>query len=91
MRIVLASWESTPVKVEQIANYKKYSNDFDASYGWESIMIEVFKALVPVLRDGSTLDLSADNAYAGYAITSGKLVQKNLSTHSLCWSTQCKQ
>lgn len=62
-----------------------------ASYGWESIMIEVFEALVPVLRDGSTLDLSADNAYAGYAITSRKLVQKNRSTHSLCWSTQCKQ
>lgn len=39
-------------------------------------MIEVFEALVPVLRDGSTLDLSADNAYVGYAVTDGKLVQK---------------
>lgn len=76
MRIVLASWESTPVKIEQIDDYRKYSNDFDASYGWESVMIEVFEALVPVLRDGSTLDLSADNAYVGYAVTGGKLVQK---------------
>lgn len=76
MRIVLASWESTPVKIEQIDDYRKYSNDFDASYGWESVMIAVFKALVPVLRDGSTLDLSADNAYVGYAVTDGKLVQK---------------
>lgn len=76
MRIVLASWESTPVKIEQIDDYRKYSNDFDASYGWESVMIEVFEALVPVLRDGSTLDLSADNAYVGYAVTDGKLVQK---------------
>lgn len=76
MRIVLASWESTPVKIEQIDDYRKYSNDFDASYGWESVMIAVFKALVPVLRDGSTLDLSADNAYVGYAVTGGKLVQK---------------
>lgn len=76
MRIVLAGWESTPVKIEQIDDYRKYSNDFDASYGWESVMIAVFKALVPVLRDGSTLDLSADNAYVGYAVTGGKLVQK---------------
>ena len=76
MRIVLAGWESTPVKIEQIDDYRKYSNDFDASYGWESVMIEVFEALVPVLRDGSTLDLSADNAYVGYAVTDGKLVQK---------------
>lgn len=76
MRIVLASWESTPVKIEQIDDYRKYSNDFDASYGWESVMIEVFEALVLVLRDGSTLDLSADNAYVGYAVTDGKLVQK---------------
>ena len=75
MRIVLASWESTPVKIEQIDDYKKYSNDFDASYGWESVMINVFEALVPVLRDGSTLDLSADNEYVGYAVTGGKLVQ----------------
>ena len=42
MRIVLASWESTPVKIEQIGDYKKYSNDFDASYGWESVVIAVF-------------------------------------------------
>lgn len=76
MHIVLASWESTPVKIEQIDDYRKYSNDFDASYGWESVMIEVFEALVPVLRDGSTLDLSADNTYVGYAVTGGKLVQK---------------
>ena len=76
MRIVLASWESTPVKIEQIDDYRKYSNDFDASYGWESVMIEVFEALVPVLRDGSTLDFSADTAYVGYAVTEGKLVQK---------------
>lgn len=64
------------MKIEQIDDYRKYSNDFDASYGWESVMIEVFEALVPVLRDGSTLDLSADNAYVGYAVTDGKLVQK---------------
>lgn len=76
MRIVLASWESTPVKIEQIGDYKKYSNDFDASYGWESVVIAVFEALVPVLRDGATLDLSADNEYVGYAVTGGKLVQK---------------
>ena len=76
MRIVLASWESTPVKIEQIDDYKKYGNDFDASYGWESVMINVFEALVPVLRDGSTLDLSAGNEYVGYAVTGGKLVQK---------------
>lgn len=76
IRIVLASWESTPVKIEQIDDYRKYSNDFDASYGWESVMIAVFKALVPVLRDGSTLDLSADNECVRYIVTDGEVVQR---------------
>lgn len=76
MRIVLAGWESTPVKIKQVGGCKKYSNDFDATYGWESVVIKVFEALVPVLRDGSTLDLSADNEYVRYIVTDGKLVQR---------------
>lgn len=76
IRIVLASWESTPVKIEQIDDYRKYSNDFDASYGWESVVIDVFEALVSVLRDGSTLDLSADNECVRYIVTDGEVVQR---------------
>lgn len=76
LRIILAGWESTPVKIEQIDDYRKYSNDFDASYGLESVVIEAFEALVPVLEDGSILDLSADDVYTGFVVTDGKLVQK---------------
>ena len=76
MRIILAGWESTPVKIEQINGYKKYSNDFDASYGWESVIIDVFEALVPVLRDGSTLEMSADSEYVRYIVTDGEVVQR---------------
>lgn len=76
LRIILAGWKFTPVKIEQVGAYKKYSNDFDATYGWESIMIEAFEALVPVLRECSVLDLSADDAYVGFVVTDGKLVQK---------------
>lgn len=34
-----------------------YSNGFDATYGWESVMMEMFEELAPVLEDGSDLSL----------------------------------
>lgn len=76
LRIILAGWKSTPVKIEQVGAYKKYSNDFDATYGWESVIIKAFEALVPVLRECSVLDISADDVYTGFVVTDGKLVQK---------------
>ena len=43
---------------------KKYHNDFDASYGWDTVMKEMFETLTPFLEDQSKIDIYSD----GYSI-----------------------
>lgn len=46
-------------KMFDVANdddgWTTYDNGFDASYGWESVMMEMFEELAPVLEDASDL------------------------------------
>ena len=35
--------------------------DFDASYGWESVMMEAFEDISPFLEDGSSIKIWPDN------------------------------
>ena len=46
--------------------------DFDASYGWESVMIEVFELLAPYLQDGSELKIYPDSDYDYLVVRGGK-------------------
>lgn len=56
-------------------NFKYYESDFDASYGWESVMMEWFGVMAPFLKDNSTLLIYPDNDYDKLVIKNGKSVQ----------------
>ena len=53
----------------------KYENVFDASYGWERIMMEWFEVLAPFLADGSQMLIYPDEDYDKLVIKNGKCVQ----------------
>lgn len=40
-----------------------YYSDFDASYSWESVMLEIFEHIAPFLGDNSKLNVCSDDCY----------------------------
>lgn len=42
-------------------SFGEWSADFDASYSWESIMIDIFVKALKVLEDGSYVEIYPDN------------------------------
>ena len=50
------------------------SAGFDASYGWEYIMVDAFKSIAHLLDDSSRLIMHADNEEYTYTIQKGKMV-----------------
>ena len=53
-----------------------YSNGFDATYGWESVMMEMFEELAQVLEDGSDLFINCDDGVDVLVIKDGKCIQE---------------
>lgn len=53
-----------------------YNNGFDASYGWESVMMEMFIELTPVLEDTSDLFINCDDGVDLLVIRDGKWIQE---------------
>ena len=50
------------------------TSDFNACYGWESIMIETFDLLAPFVGDGSWLKIYPDYDYDLLEVKDGKAV-----------------
>lgn len=46
--------------------------DFDASYGWESIMMEAFEVIAPYLADGSVIKIYPDSGCDHGTVRNGK-------------------
>lgn len=57
--------------------------DFDASYGWDSVMSEWFESLAPMLQDGSELEDFPDNGYEKLYLKDGKLYR--VIMEYACW------
>ena len=74
MRILLAELQQA-VSISQRGKFRIYENDFDASYGWESVMMEWFKVLAPFLKNGSELLIYPDSDYDKLVIKNGKCIQ----------------
>ena len=74
MRILLAGVQHE-VAIYQHGKFTLYDNDFDASYGWERIMMEWFELLAPFLADKSQLLIYPDEDYDKLVIKNGKCVQ----------------
>lgn len=52
-----------------------YHNGFNASYGWESVMMEMFMELAPVLEDTSDLFIYCDDGVDLLVIRNGECIQ----------------
>lgn len=74
MRILLAEIQH-PIDITQNGNFKFYENDFNASYGWECVMMEWFGVMTPFLADGSELIIYPDEDCDELIIKNGKCVQ----------------
>ena len=72
MRIFLAGWKGQEVDININSDETTtYSNAFNASYGWESVMIEMFETLVPYIREDSELVIYPDNGRCEVTIQNG--------------------
>lgn len=74
IKLLLAEHQQR-VMVQQDGAYRFYSNAFDASYGWESVMLEWFEVLAPFLADDSKLLIYPDHDYDEVVIRDGKAIQ----------------
>ena len=74
IKILLADLQQ-PVSVFQTGKFVTYLNAFDASYGWERIMMEWFETLTPFVANGSKLLIYPDEGYDKLVIKNGKCVQ----------------
>lgn len=51
-----------------------YYSDFDASYGWESVLMDMFECLSDCLEDGSSIKIYPDSGCDHGVIENGKCV-----------------
>ena len=75
MRIFLAGWPEHWVEIYPEKGFTVYENDFDASYGWERVLMEMFEVLTPFVKNGSELFMYVDNDYDKLVVKNGKCVQ----------------
>lgn len=74
LRHYYASWENGH-KWTQTTDPEVLSGDFNATYSWESVMMEVFQLMAPYLKDGSTLKIYPDSSYDLLEVRDGVAVQ----------------
>lgn len=75
LTIMLAGWPHQEVHKEaENDGFTAYKNWFDASYGWQLVMVGMFRALAPTLEDGSEFFIGADNDESTYRIEDGEVV-----------------
>lgn len=74
MKILLAELQQE-VSVYRKGKFTIYDSAFNASYGWESVMMEWFEVLAPFLTDGSEMLIYPDEDYDKLIIKNGKCVQ----------------
>lgn len=51
-----------------------FTSCFDASYGWEGVLLDMFSAIAPTLEDTSQICVEPDNDYDLLKIVNGKVV-----------------
>lgn len=55
--------------------FTRYISGFDASYGWENVMIEMFAEIAPYLEDKSKLYIDCDDGWDEFVVADGKWYQ----------------
>lgn len=77
MRIFLAGYREGSFRITKQKNAVCYQNSFEASYGWESVLVEMFQTLAPCLDNGSVLKIWPDNGYTRLVIRDNKCIRMN--------------
>jgi len=68
MKIYLAHLQRE-VEIEVLKDGGKYyCNDFNASYGWERVLLDMWKILKPYLKKGSCMSLCVDCDVTEYRV-----------------------
>lgn len=75
MKIFLAGWKHQELTITPKRIYTYYENDFDASYGWESVMMNMFEVIAPYLKDNSELLIYPDEDYDKLIVKNGQCIQ----------------
>lgn len=75
IKIFLAGWKHQELTITPKRIYTYYENDFDASYGWESVMMNMFEVIAPYLKDNSELLIYPDEDYDKLVVKNGQCIQ----------------
>lgn len=76
MRIFLAGYKNQEVEIrEDVFGLRVYRNSFNASYGWEMVLIDMFYALSPYLEDESMLKIYPDSSCDLFVMENGECVR----------------
>lgn len=71
------------VEHQKMFNFRRVGNmwfvdsGFNASYGWECVMLNMFKDIAPYLENKSELTIDIDNDYDYLVVKNGKAIQKH--------------
>ena len=63
IQVCLAGYARNMYDKTAEGGYDVHTNDFDASYGWERVMEDMFDAIAPYLEDDSCLDIDVDGEF----------------------------
>ena len=74
LRIFFCGWSRWNMGIEQNGEWLECDNDFDASYGWEEIMLDAFETISPFLSDGSEIYVYPDSDCHHAVIDNGKCI-----------------
>ena len=75
IRVFLAEHQNDFTIKHTKKGFARYTSMFDASYGWESVMIEMFEEIAPYLENKSKLYIDCDDGWDKFVITDGKSYQ----------------
>lgn len=75
LHIFLCGWACCNMDIKQEKKWLKCYNHFNASYGWERIMLDMFDIITPFLADNSEMHIYIDNDYDHLVVKNGKCVR----------------
>ena len=75
MRIYLAGWKNQEVRISEEDGFVVYENDFNASYGWETVLINMFDVLAPYCEDGTEMHMCPDSGRTVLVVRDGEAVR----------------
>ena len=69
MSVFFCGWGQ---RLKETANKDWLYSGFDASYGWERVMMEAFEEIAPYLEEGSEIKIYPDSDYDYLVVKDGK-------------------